>query len=218
MEEERAREQAELQQKQISASNTQSIKDANEKMNRSSSLRKEFQSLPLVKNFDEVNASFEKVKSSAENPTPASDIALITGFMKMNDPGSTVREGEFKTAADAGSANQKFWNLYQSIKTGERLTPEQRQYFVDSSYRLYKAHANQYQRVLDQYTGLAEGYGLDPSKTFIQRNIAEYQMPENMSNQPSPQINNQTVETIARTYSPEQIKQMIIEKQKQGDM
>ena len=36
-------------------------------------------------------------------PDAAGDMALIFSYMKMLDPNSTVREGEYATAQDAGS-------------------------------------------------------------------------------------------------------------------
>ena len=40
-------------------------------------------------------------------PSGASDIALLYGYMKVLDPGSTVREGEFATASNAGGIPDK---------------------------------------------------------------------------------------------------------------
>ncbi|MGB0944946.1 MAG: hypothetical protein ACPGUE_21270, partial [Marinomonas sp.] len=147
------------------------------------SLRKEFQGLKPVKDFDQVNSAMEKVVASSQNATPATDIALITGFMKMNDPGSTVREGEFATAAEAGSANERLVGMYNGLINGQRLTQEQRDYFVDSSQRLYQAHANQYQSLKSQYGELATRQGLDPESIFIKRDIREAQQEQKSQGQ-----------------------------------
>jgi hypothetical protein len=93
--------------------------------------------------------------------------------MKMNDPGSTVREGEFKTAADAGSANQKFWGMYQKVKSGEFLTPALRSQFVNSAHNLYASHADQYGRLREQYGQLAQRQGMNPDNIFIKRSRIE---------------------------------------------
>ena len=154
-------------------------------------LRKEFQSLQPVKDFDEVNASMQKVVSSAQNPSAATDIALITGFMKMNDPGSTVREGEFATAASAGSANERFVGLYNSLLSGERLTPEQRAKFVDSAGRLYNAHSQQYSALKNQYGELAQRQGLNPDEIFIKRDVLDWQ-----SQQPKKDISQMSLEEL----------------------
>lgn len=150
---------------------------ANQKPDYKSSidLRKEFQSLKPVKDFDEVNASYQKVVKSAENPSAASDIALITGFMKMNDPGSTVREGEFATAANAGGVDAKIRSTYNNLLNGQRLTPEQRNDFVNASGQLYGSHAEQYQRIREQYATVAQNMNLDPDKVFINRQVADWQ-------------------------------------------
>lgn len=133
------------------------------------SLRKEFQGLKPVKEFDDVTASMQKIVNSSKDPNPATDIALITSFMKIIDPGSTVREGEFATAQNAGSIDQTIRSTYNSMLNGQRLTAEQREYFVNSAGRLYTAHADQYSKLKDQYGALAQRQGLDPESVFIKR-------------------------------------------------
>ena len=53
--------------------------------------------------FFKVRDAFNRVVTSAEDPSAAGDLALIFNFMKTLDPGSVVRESEFSTAAQAGS-------------------------------------------------------------------------------------------------------------------
>ena len=49
------------------------------------------------------------------------DIGLIYQWMKMNDPGSSVREGERADAANAGGVTEGIRNLYNRLLTGEVL-------------------------------------------------------------------------------------------------
>lgn len=74
--------------------------------------------------------NYRKLLASANDPSPAGDVAMIFAFMKMIDPGSVVRESEFATAANTGSIPTRVWSLYNRIVTGERLTVTQRADFA----------------------------------------------------------------------------------------
>ena len=93
--------------------------------------RKEFASLPPVKQFSDQTSAYGRVVASVDDPSPSGDLALIFNFMKVLDPGSVVREGEFATAQNAGGIDQRTRSLYNRITSGERLTPEQRADFAD---------------------------------------------------------------------------------------
>lgn len=77
---------------------------------------------------------YRKVEASATGePTGASDLALIFGYMKTIDPGSTVREGEFANAEEAQGVPDRIRSLYNKILQGERLNPSTRQEFLASA-------------------------------------------------------------------------------------
>ncbi len=122
--------------------------------------RKEFTALPAVKTFADQTSSYGRIISSVEDPSPAGDLALIFNFMKVLDPGSVVREGEFATAANAGGVDERVRGLYNRVISGERLTPEQRADFADRATRLYSGAQQQYQKLADQYGSFARAAGL----------------------------------------------------------
>ncbi len=128
----------------------------------SNELRKEFNSLPDVKDFAEVEGSFQKIKSSAQNDSPAGDLALITGFMKIIDPGSSVKEGEFANAQNAGGVEDKIRARYNSIVNGERLSPAQRADFLRQAQALYDVHKGKYEAQAQRYRALAERQRANP--------------------------------------------------------
>lgn len=128
----------------------------------SSDLRKEFSGLPEVKSFKEVSTAYDKVQRSAQQPSGAGDLSLIFGFMKMLDPGSTVREGEFKNAATAGGLDDRLEAAFAKVKKGERLSEDQRADFVNRARELYGAQRAQFDSQRQRYQGLATKYGLDP--------------------------------------------------------
>lgn len=122
--------------------------------------RKEFTGLKPVKDFAEQTSAYGRVLSSIEDPSAAGDLSLIFNYMKVLDPGSTVREGEFATAQNAGGIDQRVRGLFNRIMSGERLSPEQRADFADRATRLYQGAEQQYQSLAQQYASFAEASGL----------------------------------------------------------
>jgi hypothetical protein len=122
--------------------------------------RKEFTGRPEVKDFSKQTSAYGRVLASAKDPSAAGDLALIFNFMKVLDPGSTVREGEFATAQNAGGVDQRVVSLYNSITTGERLSPAQRDDFANRATRLYSDAEAQYDNIAQQYSTFAEQAGL----------------------------------------------------------
>ena len=94
-------------------------------------LRKEFQGRTKV--YGELGSTYSNIKTSAESKTGAGDIALITGFMKMLDPGSVVRETEFATARDTAGLFDRLSNQSQKLQSGQifSLDSKQRQEYVN---------------------------------------------------------------------------------------
>jgi len=94
-------------------------------------LRKEFQKRTEV--YGQLGTTFSNIKSSAEAKNGPGDIALITGFMKMLDPGSVVRETEFATARDTAGLYERLLNTSQKLQSGQlfALDSKQRQEYVN---------------------------------------------------------------------------------------
>lgn len=133
-----------------------------QKFKSSGELRKEFQGLPEVKDYKNVKTSYAKVKSAAENPSAAGDLSMVFGYMKMLDPASTVREGEQAQAQNAAGVPERIRNLYNKAMTGERLSPEQRQDFINQAENIMKAQEQGYTKQKTQYGRLAKNYNLMP--------------------------------------------------------
>ena len=126
-----------------------------------SNLRKEFNQLPDVKTFGEVDASFQKVKGAASDPSAAGDLAAIFAYMKMLDPGSSVREGEFANAQNAGGIDTKIVAAYNNVLNGQRLTSEQRKDFINQAEKLYVVHKGRRDMQAKRYADLARKQGFD---------------------------------------------------------
>ena len=105
---------------------------------------------------------------------PSDDIALIFSFMKTLDPGSTVREGEFATAANAGGIPDRIVATYNKALKGEFLADDdQRNNFINTAKKSYFGLTTEAKSVADRYRSMAKDRGIPenlvvPSNTFQQ--------------------------------------------------
>lgn len=128
-------------------------------------LRKEFDQLPEVKTFKTMRASMQQIMALGNNPNASAtdDVALIFSYMKMLDPTSVVREGEFATAQNTGGIPDQIRNAYNKAISGNRLNAEQRKSMVNSAAKVYYPVRENYNNVANQYHGYARDFGIDPN-------------------------------------------------------
>lgn len=138
--------------------------DPDKKFTQEEKIRKEHQTRTKV--YGELQGTFSNIKSSADTGNGPGDIALITSFMKMLDPGSVVRETEFATARDTAGLFTQLENRLQKAKDGQILTPTQRKQYV--------ALAKQYLDSAQKKAGeekvalgvIVKNYKLNPDNVF----------------------------------------------------
>ena len=105
--------------------------------------------MKLSKDFVSQSSDFKKqvdaynrIVSSAEDPSAAGDVAVVFNYMKMLDPGSVVRESEFALAASTGSLDEAIQNKFGKVATGEILGFT-RDDFVDRAGKIYSGSLEQ---------------------------------------------------------------------------
>lgn len=106
--------------------------------------------------------NFGTILAAAQDPSGAGDIALITSFMKMLDPMSTVREGEYATAENAGGVPDRVRNLWNRFVDGEALAPDARADLVSRARRIADGQRRSFNGIAERYRARARGYGLNP--------------------------------------------------------
>jgi hypothetical protein len=117
-----------------------------------------------TKGYQEVKSAYGRILSSEDSAV--GDLSLIFGYMKMLDPGSVVREGEFATAQNAAGVPERVLNLYNRVASGERLNKSQRQSFKGQADKLYKTAGTQEETVRNGIGRIATGYGLKTENIF----------------------------------------------------
>lgn len=132
---------------------------------RTNNLRQEFQGLQPVKDAQTIATTYNKIMSTSE--TGAGDMSLIFGYMKLLDPNSTVREGEYATAQNAGSLPQNVIAFYNRTLSGEKLAPELRAQFKSEAGKVYGAQMQRYDAIANQYRRIAQQSGINPGDVVL---------------------------------------------------
>jgi hypothetical protein len=136
-------------------------KDSATAFDETKKLRDEFSAHPNTKNFDIVDNYYSRGVKLAKKETAAGDMGLIFSLMKVYDPSSTVREGEYATAANSGSIPAQFLNIYNKAKDGQKLQPEQRAQFIDTMSEAAQVQHQKLMGTANQYAAIAKKRGLD---------------------------------------------------------
>ena len=117
-----------------------------------------------TKGYTEVKEAHQRILAS--DKTAAGDISLIFGFMKLLDPMTGVREGEYASASNAASIPIRIQNLYNKALSGEKLSDDQRNMFKKQADKLYRAAAVKEKEVRKGIERIATGYGLKTENIF----------------------------------------------------
>lgn len=160
------------------AESTRLTKTAEQNLKTETGLRKEVNT--LLKDFFQVADANARVDAAGKNPSGAGDLALIFNFMKMLDPGSTVREGEFATAAQSAGIPQRVVGLYNRIIDGARLGNEQRVDFLDRAASLFDAALQEATKTANAFERIAIDNGVNVNNvlaTFQERSGAPQATP-----------------------------------------
>ncbi|MEB3150919.1 MAG: hypothetical protein VKL60_18115 [Sphaerospermopsis sp.] len=128
--------------------------NSEQRFNNASKLRDDF--ARDSKTFISTREGYDRVMESANNPTAAGDMSLIFGYMKMLDPNSTVREGEYANAESARGVPQSIIARYNKIVDGEKLTAPQRKDFTDRADKLYRRAEASQDKLSKQYTDISK--------------------------------------------------------------
>jgi|688.fasta_scaffold94680_2 hypothetical protein len=117
-----------------------------------------------TKPYQEVKSAYGRMLASED--TAVGDLSLIFGYMKMLDPGSVVREGEFATAQNAAGVPERIMNVYNRLISGERLNASQRNSFKGQAKGLYNSALEGEKTVRTGLERIATGYGLNTNNIF----------------------------------------------------
>lgn len=108
---------------------------------------------------------YQRLNAALSNQGGIADVATIFSFMKMLDPTSVVREGEFAVAANAGGLFDRAMNLLDKYKQGEILPDTVRQEIGSLAAQLVATYGESYERAYGDAIKKASIYSwFDPDK------------------------------------------------------
>lgn len=116
--------------------------------------------------FRESRDAFVKINEASKIDSGAADIALVTSFMKMLDPGSVVRETEFATARDTNGLVARLVGEVSKINNGTFLTPEARKEYVKLAQEYMEAANNADVETRKSLQPIINQYGLSEENIF----------------------------------------------------
>lgn len=92
------------------------------------------------------------------------DLALIFSFMKILDPGSVVREGEFANAQNTAGIPDRVVNAYNNALRGTRLSDGQRNEFFRTATRAISQYDQAALAAIERTRTTTQAYGLNPDR------------------------------------------------------
>ena len=144
------------------------------------SLMKDFTAESKV--FKDTRDAFGRIRAVGSSKTAAGDLALIFNFMKMLDPGSVVRESEFRSAEQAKSwlikSEESGIIIPSFVKTaiqkadpeqkGAFLLPDQRTDFINQSRNIMKEQTTTHKQREGTFGDVAERNKLDVKNVVLE--------------------------------------------------
>lgn len=115
-----------------------------------------------TKDFAAMDDAYHKMVSARGAKTPQSDMALMYSYVRMLDPGSVVREGEYATAANAASVPERVRSAYNKVVGGGLLSDSQRDGFIQAATRVRSSVEPRRQELIGRYRTRAARRGIDP--------------------------------------------------------
>lgn len=136
-----------------------------------SKLRKEFNDDRQVQAFTTIHGAAKSINESFkdndfERADSGRDINLLYNFIKMMDPGSTVREGEVQLTTGASPILDRVVQQYKRLKEGGLLPTDLRKSLVSQVAENYAGRQESFNDVIDHYKFLADKASVDWQKVI----------------------------------------------------
>ena len=162
------------------ASMTAGVDANNKKLDNFNKLSGNYKKERTVDKYQKLRSTWQKINvayNEAYNPKTVnpqvSDVSMIFNYMKMLDPGSTVREGEYATAKNTAGIEQGLRNSLNAALGQGFLSDSQRADFRRVAWKLLNAEAGNVEKVNKQFEAIGKDYNLDV-ENFLDKTINEY--------------------------------------------
>lgn len=133
------------------------FKDPKDRVSAENALRDDY--LKQSSNF--ITMRDAKSRLDSLEKTGAGDMALVFQYMKILDPGSTVREGEYATAANSGGVPSAVQGLYNKVVGGGVIGDQTRKEIISQANKFYDKAGVQHDKLTSQFASTAKRQGLN---------------------------------------------------------
>lgn len=131
-------------------------------------LRDDYSANPVVKDYLTQRSGYQQSQIiDPETADPQEDIALIFSFMKVLDPNSVVREGEFDTAKKYTSTLDGLGVKLDQVMKGSLLSVTQRKNIRDAIEKRFGLSRKNYDQVVSEFSRQAQSKKVDPEDFII---------------------------------------------------
>jgi hypothetical protein len=128
-----------------------------QKKEQADALRKEFSSLPEVKDYSLIDTASRVVAQAVKDPSAVATQELVRRAVQLIEPGMAVREGEQAAIMNSQSIPDQFKGEMERALVGEGgLSEETRAGIMRIAERAYRAQSQKYKATKDYYEGLAK--------------------------------------------------------------
>ncbi len=187
------------------------------------SMRDDFMKSDIVKQYHEASAGLGKMREiiKSKDKGGANDIALVYAFMKAQDPGSVVREGEYATAQkySGGLADSYGIKLDRLLGGKEVLTDAQRRSLMNAAETVFKTNQSQFDAVRSQFVDNAKRRGYDPDQIAVSYQAApavEEPLKKDLTQPGAEPPGTKTVMTRAGEASVDQLRALKLEREQKA--
>ncbi len=130
--------------------------------------RKEFNALPVVKDYNEIQPTLQSVREAAKQDNAAADMNIVYGVAKIFDPQGVVRSSDSEMVVAAGSPAQKYVGLFNYLaRGGGKLTPEVRAQLLNEVESRARGREAAYRAARKTYEGIATQNQIPHDQVFI---------------------------------------------------
>lgn len=123
------------------------------------------------KGWAETSTAMKKVMAAIEtaDKNPGSALSAGTGFMKLLDPNSVVRETELGMALNASGWFDRATNIANTLQHGKTMTAEQKKNLSAAAKTLFEEAKKAQLEVDSAFKNRAKGYNVDAGRIIVDR-------------------------------------------------
>ena len=145
-----------------------------DKFNQERALRNDFEK--STEEFRGLTDAYGRILVAAEDESGLGDMTIIFNYMKMLDPTSTVREGEYASARNTQGVSEEVRVMYNravdifngDLDEAEVFGEIGRDRFVNMTDQLFRQRFATYTRRAEHMTQLAKNYNLDVGNIVLE--------------------------------------------------